>query len=238
MKNKPNKNTDYEAELAARKAEKAKERFEKDGKNAEFFIKQLETLMAGFIKDYEINASMTGAERMRLNGAGVRNSGFINKAYDIALENPQYLPREYSVQSFGYAIRDLEESRQIFLLLQQFLKASSDLLLANADAAFRDALRVYNNLHTAANAKDPGADVLFNALYTYFSRKKPRADEAEPSDKELERDAKKLIHGKASGEISIVSEKPRFTGRARKVVDTVHTGHEVVKENAQAEIKE
>jgi hypothetical protein len=46
----------------------------------------------------------------------------------------------------------------------------------------------------------------------------------------------KLIHGHADGEISIVNEQPHFSGGVRKVVDNVHTGHEAIKENAQAEI--
>jgi hypothetical protein len=111
-------------------------------------------------------------------------------------------------------------------------------MLKCADASFRDALRVYGNLRELNRAKVPGADVLFRTLLTYFRRRRPRPGEAEPTDKELERDFMKLIHGSADGEIHIINDQPHFTEGVRKVVDNVHTGHEAVKENAQAEIKE
>jgi hypothetical protein len=48
----------------------------------------------------------------------------------------------------------------------------------------------------------------------------------------------KLIHGHADGEISIANEQLHFSGGTRKVADNAHTGHEAIKETAQAEIKE
>jgi hypothetical protein len=103
-------------------------------------------------------------------------------------------------------------------------------MLTNGDLAYRIALRLYNNLHEETRAKTLGADVLYKALSTYFRKRRPRSGNAEPTEKELERDIKKLIHGKASGEISIVSEQPRVSGGVRRVVDNVQTGHAEVKE--------
>jgi hypothetical protein len=103
-------------------------------------------------------------------------------------------------------------------------------MLTNGDLAYRIALHFYNNLHEETRAKTLGADVLFKALKTYFRKRKTGSGEAEPTGKELERDAKKLIHGKASGEITIVNEQPHVSGGVRKVVDNVHTGHAEMKE--------
>jgi hypothetical protein len=139
---------------------------------------------------------------------------------------------------FGYYVQDLEDARQIFWILQAFLNAANELMLTSATTAFREALRFYGNLRELNRQKVPGANVLYRALLQYFRRRRPRPGEAEPTDKELERDLMKLIHGHADGEISIVNEQPHFSGGTRKVVDNVHTGHAEVKENAQAEIKE
>ena len=55
---------------------------------------------------------------------------------------------------------------------------------------------------------------------------------------ELERDFKRLIHGKADGEIIIENETPHLTAGVHKVIDNVHTGRSAFKETEQASIDE
>jgi hypothetical protein len=135
--------------------------------------------------------------------------------------------------------RTLEDARQFFWVLQQFLNAANELVLQCADECFRDALRVYGNLRELTRFKEQGAETLYRSLLTFF-RKPGRAkpEGAEPTQKELERDFMKLIHGRADGDIEIVNERPHFVEGTRKVVDNVHTGHEAIKENVNAEVKE
>jgi len=190
-------------------------------------------------EDEEIDTNLTGRERQRLFGAGVRNFGFIEKAYDLGRENPSFLPNNFNIQMMYWNIKELEDARQLFWVLQQFSQAANELVLTRADVCFRDALRLYGNLREMARSRIPGAEVLYRQLLTYFRRRRPRdGEEAEPTQKELERDFMKLIHGHADGEIEIVNEQPHFSGGVRKVVDNVHSGHAEVKETAEAEIKE
>jgi hypothetical protein len=199
---------------------------------------KIEEMMNLFIEAENINTNLTGKERQRLFGAGVRNFGFIEKAYDLAKENPDFLPRDFNIRRMEWDIRDFEDVRQLFWVLQQFLNAANELMLTSADSCFRDALRVYGNLRELARSRVPGADVLYRTLLQFFRRRRPRgADEAEPTQKELERDFMKLIHGHADGEIEIVNEQPRFIGGVHKIVDNVHTGHAAIKETAEAEIE-
>jgi hypothetical protein len=198
-------------------------------------LTDIETMMNEFVEDFEINTNLTGKERQRLFGAGVRNFGFIEKAYDIGAENPNFLPRGFNIRMMESNLRDLEEARQLFWLLQQFFNAANEYMLTCADACFRDALRIYGNLREMARSKVPGADVLFHSLLTFFRRRRPRSsDGSEPTQKELERDFMKLIHGHADGNIEIINEQPHFTGGIRKVIDNVHTGHAAMKETAEA----
>jgi hypothetical protein len=139
----------------------------------------------------------------------------------------------------GYNVQDLEDARQFFWVLQQFLNAANELVLQCADVCFRDALRVYGNLRELTRFKEQGAETLYRSLLTFFRKPgRAKSEGAEPTQKELERDFMKLIHGHADGDIEIVNERPRFVEGARKVVDNVHTGHEAVKENVNAEVKE
>jgi hypothetical protein len=88
------------AELAARKEERDEAKAEQDVKTTESFIEQLEILLEDFVYDYDINNNLTGQERMKLIGAGVRNFGFIEKAYDMARENPQFLPKDFRKKTY------------------------------------------------------------------------------------------------------------------------------------------
>jgi hypothetical protein len=46
--------------------------------------------MNGFVSKQIAKATLTVKERMRLIGAGIRNYGFIDKATDIARDNPEF----------------------------------------------------------------------------------------------------------------------------------------------------
>nr|AGS54120.1 hypothetical protein [uncultured bacterium contig00021] len=195
----------------------------------------LNEFMSAHVDD---DSAMTGRERLRLFGAGVRNYGFIEKAWDIVRENPQFAPSQFDVAQFGADIESFDMFRQLYFLLEKFLQVVNEAMLTRSDALFREALRVYNNLREMSRGRVPGAEPLYRALLQFFRRRRTAemVEGEEPTIKQLERDFNKLIHGHADGEIEVVSEKPRVSGGVRKVVDKVQTGRAVVKETAQAEI--
>jgi hypothetical protein len=55
---------------------------------------------------------------------------------------------------------------------------------------------------------------------------------------ELERDIKRLIHGKADGEIVIKNESPHVQGGLHEVIDNVHKGRTAFKGTAEGSIDE
>jgi hypothetical protein len=201
-------------------------------------IAEIESVMNHLVKEENLETNMTGKERQRLFGAGVRNFGFIEKAYDIARENPQFLPPNFSEPDFEQNIADFEEARQLFWVLQQFLQIANEFMLIRADVCFRDALRVYGSLREQFRGKVPGAEVLYRTLLTFFRRRRPRTGEAPETEKELERNFMKVIHGHADGKIEIINEQPHFSGGVHEVIDDVHTGRAAIKETAEGEIKE
>ena len=64
-----------------------------------------------------------------------------------------------------------------------------------------------------------------------------RRHRGQPTEHQLEMDFKRLIQGKADGEMVIANESPHTSGGVHTVVDDVHKGRTVVKESAQGEIK-
>jgi len=207
--------------------------------NIHHIIAQVQAYMNDFIARYHEDSTMTGTERMRLIGAGVRNYGFIEKAWDIARENPQFLPSNFNLQQFTDNIQALDDFRQLSFVLEKFLQVVNECMLISADASFRDALRIYNGLREQSRGRVPGAQPLFMALLRFFRRRRsPEEIEGEPTMKQLEKDFNKLIHGHADGEIVIKNEKPHLVGGARTIVDDVHKGRSAVKETAEASVDE
>ena len=201
-------------------------------------IAEIEAMMSEFIEDESIDTSMTGKERLRLFGAGVRNFGFIEKSWDIARDNPQFVPSNFSLEKMEQSIHELEEARQLLWVLQQFAQAVSEFLLTKTDTSFRDALRVYGNLREQSRSKVPGARELYMALLTFFRRRRRTTEDGEETQAQLERNFMKLIHGKADGHIEIINEQPHFSEGVHTIVDDVHTNKASAQIKANKEVDE
>jgi len=200
-------------------------------------IAKLEQLIEDFMDEQQVSANLTPADRRRLVGVGVRNNGFIDKAFDIALDNPQFMPAHFDVTTLNWNMRELEDFRQLMLVLQQFTQLASNAFLIQADSCYRDALRIYSSLQEQARNRVPNAEPLFRALKTFFSKTR-RQPADEPTEEELERDVKRLIHGKEDGEVVIKNEAPHLTGGMHEVLDSVHRGKSAFKKTKEAEINE
>jgi hypothetical protein len=192
------------------------------------FIRRLESMIQEFMEEFQVDNNLTGTDRRRLTGSGVRNNGFIDKAFDIAHDNPTFMPPHFDVTLLNWNMNELEDFRQLMFVLQQFTQLASNAFLLQADLCYRDALRIYASLREQARNRVPGADPLFRALQTFFSRRRRDPNE-EPTESELERDISRLIHGKADGEIVIKNESPHTTGGIHEVIDSVHSGRSAFK---------
>jgi len=133
---------------------------------------ELEQKLQTFLLAAGEDANLTGAERRRLRSAGVRNYGFIDVAFDTARDNPEFMPVNFNVGALAARKCGLEDARQLVFVLEQLTQAASNVLLIRADGCYHDALRVYGSLHEQARSRVPGAEPLFEALRTFFSRRK------------------------------------------------------------------
>jgi len=201
--------------------------------NVQDVTTDLERLLEFFLEHEGIGGSLTAADRRRLVGAGVRNNGFIDKAYDIARDNPQFMPPHFDVKALAQNMEDLENLRQLLWTLQQFIQAVGNALLVHSDSCYRDALRIYSSLKEQARNRVDGAEPLYKALENFFRRGRRRTDE-EPTEKQIERDIKALVHGKADGEIIVKNERPQIGGGLHEVIDHVHKGRSAFKETVEA----
>jgi inhibitor of KinA sporulation pathway (predicted exonuclease) len=175
-------------------------------------------------------------DRRRLNGVGIKGQGFVHRCYDSALENQQLLPRTLGIEQFGEDEQDFNRKRMLYEALTEFQKEAWNATLTAADVVYGDALEYYNSVREAAKRRVPGAEDAFNFLRPFFARRTSRR--TEPTEKELLRDFKAVLHGKKDGMVEALNEKPKRTGGEHKVIDDTHHDKMAYRDDKSAEIVE
>jgi hypothetical protein len=188
-----------------------------------------------FTEDEKISSALTGRQRQGLYSAGVRNYGFIEKAYGIARMNPAFLPPFFDAAQMGVNVRKLKDLRRLSAAVEQLQQAVRERMLITADACYREALRVYSSLQEQSKNKVPGAKALYDAVTSFFRRKK---SDGQAAQKELERDGRALIKGAKDGKLIIENYSPKVKGGARRIVDGVRRGKTAFKYSEEGGIKE
>ena len=118
-------------------------------------------------------------------------------------------------------LREIEALRNLLIWLRYVTRVVGDMLLVAGDDGFRMANTYYSTVRAAARNNTPGAQQVFQMIELFWKR--PRRTSDEPTLNELERDFKRLIHGKADGDIFAKHESPHVSGGVHEVVDNVHS---------------
>ena len=182
-------------------------------------ISDIEKMITELQSNLPIDVNLTGLERKRLFGVRSRKFGFITNAWNIARDNPEFVPPNFSLAGMATTVTILEKVRQLTLLQEQYLKLADDFLLMTCDTAYRDALRIYGNLREQSRGRVPGAAALFQELRQFFILRRRRFGETEPTQREVERDLRALLRGTKDGEIVVRNESDRVVKGERVVID-------------------
>jgi len=175
-------------------------------------------------------------DRMRLNGVGIKKLGFIERAYELALENGEFLPHYLTLARFGTDIQYYMDFRSLTDLVSQIREKLWNITIQSADVAYTDALEFYSSVREAAKRRVDAAETLHNALSPFFKRH--HIETEQPTEKQELRDAKSLIHGKHDGKIVIENIRPKLTGGKRKVIDETFRDTAEFKDTIEGEVKE
>jgi hypothetical protein len=182
--------------------------------------------------------TFTSKDRSRLIGGGIKNLGFIETAHESASANPQFVPPYLNMDEYGEAILDFTRKRTLLLLIQQFAQQVSDSMLLASDAAYHDSLEYYTSVKEGARQRVAGAEAEYNLLSKYFKKSKSSKDGSEPTEAQIERDVRSLLHGTKEGRIVVENENPDLSGGKRSVVDEAHSEHTAAKTVIKEEEKE
>jgi len=179
-------------------------------------VSDLSRILRGYLP---LEQDLTGIQRKRLFGAKSRNYGFLVKAYEIVDDRPEFIPSNFSLSNMQGTIANLEAARDLVVLAENLQRLVSDFFLQTTDLAYRDALLIYGNLRMQSRANIQGATDLFDQLKQFFTLH--RRGRSQPTEKQLEREAKQLLRGKADGEMVIKNESPHMTSGVHEVVEDV-----------------
>ena len=180
-------------------------------------------------------------DRMRLNGVGIKKMGFIERAYELALENSEFLPHYVTIERFGNDLEYFMDFRSLTDIVSQIKELLWNITIQSADIAYTDALEFYASVREAAKRRVDAAETLYHALSPFFKKMGMRTEEeegAEPTKKKALRDAKGFIDGKHDGLLVIENEKPKLTGGKRKIIDESFKDTAEFKDIEQGEIKD
>jgi hypothetical protein len=177
--------------------------------------------------------TMTSAQRRRLQGAGVRRYGFIEKTADISEINQQFFPGFFTHSDLHSMNLQIEKLRNLMSLTQQILRILTDHYLLTSDEAYRLSRLYYVSVRDAARNGVAGALPLFNILRPLFRRSSGGGEE--PTEPEIERDVRALLHGHKDGRIVIENERPHLVGGKHVVVDETQKPKGAFKETEKGE---
>ena len=175
-------------------------------------------------------------DRRRLNGVGIHKLGFINRAYELALENAEFLPHYLTLERFGTDIQYFVDFRTLVDLVTQIREKLWNITIQSADIAYTDALEFYASVREAAKRRVDAAETLHNALSVFFRHH--RREEEQPTEKEALRDFKALQHGKHDGKLVIENINPKMTGGKRKIIDETFKDSAKFKDDIEGEVTE
>jgi len=167
--------------------------------------------------EYSKHLALTSSERIRLRGVNVRRRGFIETVLSIADVNPEFMPHYVNSSNFQETMHQLEKLQLIAGVLQQLLRLNGDNELLSSNRAYSNSLVYYNNVKEAARTHVPGAEAILKMLQPFFANMRPTTNK--PTEKELLRDVKGLLHGTREGTIVVENENPKVIKGERIVVD-------------------
>jgi len=179
-------------------------------------------------------------DRMRLNGVGIKKLGFIERSYELALENGEFLPHYLTLERFGQDLQYFLDFRTLVDLVTQIREKLWNVTIQSADIAYTDALDFYASVREAAKRRVDAAETLHNILSPFFRGMGVRGKEGEEVETEKKeiRDVKALIHGKHDGKIVVENFKPQLTGGIHKVEDQTFKDTAKFKGSIDGEVKE
>ena len=185
-------------------------------------------------------AHLRALDRRRLNNIGVKREGFAQRAFRLAMDNPEFLPHYLTRERY---IDDYDE----YVVMQTAIDVDNqvhelmrNLSTENHDVFYTDGLDYYASVRESAKRRVDASEAIFDDLSPFFKShgRRNKDGEAEPTKKQLKRDVNALERGTRDGRIVIENIKPKLTGGVHKVIDEQFKDTETFKESEEGSVRE
>ena len=200
-------------------------------------IEQLNTMLNEIKNILDAFAQhLRALDRRRLNGVGIHKLGFIERAYELALENSEFLPHFLTIERFGTDIQYFVDFRSLVDLTSQIREKLWNITIQAADIAYTDVLEFYSPVREAAKRRVDAAESIANALSVFFRHH--RSETEEPTEIKAKHDFNSLLHGKHDGKLVVENISPKLTRGKRKIIDETFKDTAEFRESEEGEIRE
>jgi len=167
-------------------------------------------------------------------GKGFRNYGFMLAANQSMNNFPELAPNFVDTESFNDVVEDYLFLRDVAERMLATTNDIREMMNTFGNLGFDFALAYYANVRSIADRTgDKTAISVFEILRRFFTKRRTPEVGREPSEYQLERDLKALLHGHKEGEILVKNQNPVTSGGVHEVIDEVHKGHATVKESVE-----
>jgi hypothetical protein len=136
-------------------------------------LNEIKTLL----KPYAV--TLTPAERRNILKMGDKSLAFVEKAYEFAVENPEFVPPFLNMQEFKV---DFDDAHGLWTVLNDALQVHEmidDTTMVAGSEAYTAALVFYSSIKVAADKDITGAKAIYEELKKRFPGKKRKSDDNE-----------------------------------------------------------
>jgi len=189
------------------------------------------------LEEYAVH--LRALDRRRLGGVGIKKQGFIEYAFQFAVENPDFLPHYLTLEKFRKDGEYFLSFHALTNVTDQLRELMGNITSLSSNIWYTDALEYYSSVEDAAKRGVDPAETIYNALEPFFSRPSRKGKDGKPvlTKKKLEQDERAIASGKKNGIIMVENEKPKLTGGVHKVIDEEYKDSGQFKETEEGQIK-
>ena len=169
-----------------------------------------------------VNEGLTGMNRHQKNAIGDIRLGFVHDIARYVQDETQFNPSTgFDPEYYSKLIVQLDMLSQTQTALSSALRLARDISIVTGDMLYGLALLWYRNIQVLSERRVPGAEAIYRQLRTHFRHRRASTSE-EPTEAQVLRDVKAVLHGKKDGEIVVAGHARHTTQGSHTVVDDVH----------------
>jgi hypothetical protein len=125
---------------------------------------------------------LTPTQRRTIAKMGDKTLAFVEKAYELAQSNPEFVPPFLNMPEFAIDFADATNLEPLFVAVGQLHSGVDDTQMLAGSEAYQAALVYYNSVKEAAIQNVTGAKAVYDALRVRFPHKKRRLEGNNPEN--------------------------------------------------------